>query len=606
MVVSIKNSRYQIDAFEGIECTHGGNIKLTGSVHEIPFRIPRWVIFSLVGAGLFSSAMNLLALVGPLFMLEVYDRVIPSQSLPTLVSLVLIVGCIWAASGLLDIIRGRILVRSAAVLDTVLATRVVAAVAGSPLKTDATGDVLGPVHDMDQIRSFLAGPGPAALLDLPWVPLYLAVCFFLHPTIGALTLAAIVILICLTLATDLFTRSRTSEAAGAITRRNRLMEGTNRNAEAVAAMGMVPRIEERWHETHASFTDLQCRTTDISGSFAGVSRTIRHIVQSGSLALGAYLVIVGEMTAGMIVAASIIVARALQPIEQAIGNWRSMLAARHAWHRLRDVLSLFPEALPRTSLPLPTQFLAVEGIFVSPPGQSRPVVQNVSFRAQAGTVVGIVGSSAAGKSSLVRAIVGIWSPSRGHVRLDGASLDQWTVEQRGKLFGYMPQSSDLLSGTIAENIARLDRQADHTAIVAAAKAAGAHEMIVSFPNGYETMVGDNGANLSAGQRQRISLARALFDDPFLLVLDEPNSNLDADGDRALADAIAAVRARGGIVIIVAHRNSILSQLDYLLVMERGLATAYGPRDAVLQSLQSQKTKSHRAAPALTVIGGEGV
>lgn len=553
---------------------------------------------------LFSSVINLLGFTGPLFMLEVYDRVIPSGSLPTLVALVALAAGLYAFSGVLDVVRSRVLARMAGIIDVRLSRRVVPVIAGASLKIRTTGDVLRPVQEMDQIRIFLGGPGPVALLDLPWMPVYLAVCFFLHPLIGCLAVGAMFFLIALTIATDLFTRTSTQNAAAAISSRNLLGEAAHRNAEAIAAMAMLEGVESRWTDAHSELTGLQRRAGDITVMFAGASKTLRQAIQSGSLALGAYLVIQGDMTGGMIIAASIIVARALQPIEQLIANWRNMVGARQAWQRLQQLYKHFPETTERTELPAPANSLAVEAVFAAPPGERhRMTVQNVSFRVQSGTVVGIIGPSASGKSSLVRAITGVWSLTRGRVSLDGASLDQRTAHERGRHIGYMPQSSDLFPGTIADNIGRLNRTADDEAVVSAARAAGAHDMIVALVDGYETQVGDCGVNLSAGQRQRIALARALYGNPFLVVLDEPNSNLDVDGDKALSEAIGAVKRRGGIVIVVAHRNSVLSQLDLLLVMENGAVKAFGPRDEVLQEIQQYRRRpSH--SPNLTVIEGE--
>jgi len=562
---------------------------------------------TLTGVALFSCIINLLGFTGPLFMLEVYDRVIPSGSVPTLVALLFLAAGFYAFSGILDAVRGRVLSRTAGIFDMSLSKRVVSVLAGASLRTRVGGDVLKPVQEMDQIRYFLSGAGPAALFDLPWIPVYLVVCFFLHPLLGWLAAGAMLILIALTFATDILTRSRTREAAAAAARRNRLGEAAHRNAEAIAAMGMLGQVETRWMDAHRGLADLQRRTGDVTGMFASASKTLRHAVQSGSLALGAYLVLQGDMTGGMIIAASIIVARALQPVEQVIGNWRNMVAARQAWQRLQELLKLFPEPADRTALPAPAKSLAVEAVFAAPPGErQRMTVQNVSFRVPAGVVVGVIGPSASGKSSLVRAITGVWPLARGKVSLDGANIDQWVDDERGKHIGYMPQSSDLFPGTIAENISRLSGEADDLAVTAAAEAAGVHEMIVGLPDGYETQVGERGLNLSAGQRQRIALARALFGAPFLVVLDEPNSNLDADGDRALAEAIAAVKRRDGIVIVVAHRNSVLAQLDLLLVMEDGVAKAFGPRDEVIKAMRQQKPRHSRSMPTpnLKVIEGE--
>ncbi|MEK1901497.1 MAG: type I secretion system permease/ATPase [Rhizobium sp.] len=563
--------------------------------------------FAVVGAFMFSSIINALAFTAPLFMIEVYDRVIPSQSLPTLIALLILAAGLYAFSGVLDVLRSRVLMRLGAMLDQALSRRVISVIAGASLRTKANGDVLKPAQDLDQIRGFLSGSGPSALFDLPWMPVYLAVCFFLHPLIGWLTAAAMALLVAMTIATDALTRARTREAADAMAVRNRFGEASHRNAEAIAAMGMLESVRTRFAAMHSAATLLQRRTGDVAGLFTGLSKAIRQAVQSGSLALGAYLVIEGDLTGGMIIASSVIVTRALQPVEQVIANWRNMVGARQAWQRLQDMFAFFPEMADRTALPAPTRSLVVDAAFVAPPGErQRMTVQNVSFQARAGTVVGVIGPSASGKSSLVRAITAVWPLAKGKVALDGAALDQWSSRERGRHIGYMPQTSDLFPGTIADNIARLVPDADDVAVISAARAAGVHDMIVALPDGYETQVGEGGRNLSAGQRQRVALARALYGDPFLVVLDEPNSNLDGEGERALAEAIAAIRARGGIVVVVAHRNSVLSQIDFLLVMENGAAKIFGPRDQVLKSLQEQRPRAPRAASLanLTVIEGE--
>ncbi|MBB4953990.1 PrtD family type I secretion system ABC transporter [Agrobacterium vitis] len=562
---------------------------------------------ALAGAVLFSGVVNILALAGPLFMLEVYDRVIPTKNIPTLVALLVLMVGLYAFSGVLDIVRGRVMSRIAGIFDGQISRRVLAVIAGSPLRVKMQGDVLKPAQEADQIRAFTSGPGPIALFDLPWIPVYLVICFFLHPLIGWLATASMVLLVASTLVADLLTRRRTKQMSEALSRRNRFGEAVHRNAEAVASMGLLPQVLERWTMAHDQAAELQRKTGDISNLFFGLSKIVRQMVQSGTLALGAWLVISGDLTGGGIIAASTIIARALQPIEQMIGNWRNMVGAYQAWGRLQAVFKLFPEVQARTQLPPPSRSLLVEGAFVAPPGErQRMTVQNVSFRASAGSVIGIIGPSASGKSSLVRALTGVWPLARGRVCLDGAALDHWPVEERGRHIGYMPQSSDLFPGTIAENIARLDSQAPHADIIAAAQAAGVHEMIVALPDGYETQVGDGGVNLSSGQRQRVALARALYGNPFLVVLDEPNSNLDTDGDKALSNAIAGVKARGGIVIVVAHRNSIVAQLDFLLVMENTTVKAFGPRDGVLKSMQQPMVRPPRAGPPpmLTVVDGE--
>lgn len=567
---------------------------------------------ALIGTAIISLVLNVLGLTGPFFMLQVYDRVIPSRSVPTLIALSVFALLLFVFSGLLDVLRTRILARFAGIVDANLTDRVFAVIAGGPLKLKLGGDILKPAQDLDQIRLFLAGPGPVTFFDLPWLPVYLVACFFLHPAIGWLATGTLVLLLLLNFAASWQTRKPTLEQSAQLSSRNAVGEDASRNAEILVALGMHSRAAARWNETADAASEAQRRTGDIAGLYSGLSKTIRQVVQSASLGLGAYLVVEGSLSGGAIIAGSIIVARALAPVEQLVANWRGLLSAQQAWKRLYRAFAAFPAEEARTALPAPSRSLSVEGVYVGPPGGAQRItVQNASFRLEAGTVLGIIGPSASGKSSLVRALTGAWPVLRGKVCLDGASLDQWSAEARSRHVGYMPQQSDFFTGTIAENIARLDRDADHAAIVAAAKAAGAHDMIVGLPDGYETRLGAGGETLSAGQRQRVALARALYGDPFLVVLDEPNSNLDAEGEQALAAALRGVKARGGIAVVVAHRDSVLAVLDRLLIMDQGAVKAFGPRDEILKALaqarQAPPTPQRPPATprALTVIENEG-
>jgi ATP-binding cassette subfamily C protein PrsD len=553
-------------------------------------------------AAVFSGAANLLGLTGPIFMLEIYDRVIPSRSIPTLIALFALAAGLYAFWGFFDVLRFRVMARVASGVDASLSARVFGIIAGAPLKGQVEGDALRPARDLDQVRGFLTSQGPSALFDLPWTPLYAAVCFLLHPLVGWLVVAGTVTLAGLTVVTDIRTRRLLKEANVAQAARNRFGEAANRDAEAFAAMGLTSRASVRWGQAHREYTRLQRVAGDIGGTLSGVSKAFRYLLQSAALGLGAYLVINDDMSAGMIVAGSIIAARALAPAEHVIGNWRGMLAARDAWKRLNELMAHFPVEGGRTAIPPPSRSLAVEGAYIAPPSDPRRLtVQNATFTLKAGSVLGVLGPSGSGKSSLIRGIVGIWRPIRGAVRLDNATLDQWTPDERGRFVGYMPQAVELFPGTIAENISRLDPFADDDKIVAAARAAGVHDMIVQLPDGYEARVSERGLGLSAGQRQRIALARALYGDPFLVVLDEPNSNLDTEGERALTQAIKAVRSRGGIVIVVAHRTGILASLDFVLAMDAGMVRSFGPRDAILK--QGQRGP---VVPPLKVIEGEAV
>jgi ATP-binding cassette, subfamily C, type I secretion system permease/ATPase len=536
------------------------------------------------GIAIMSGVLNVLGLTGSFFMLEVYDRVLPSRSVPTLIGLMVIAAILYACHGLLDLIRGRILVRIGGAIDEALSGRVYDLVARLPLRGRNASNGLQPIQDLDQVRSFLSGAGPAALFDLPWMPVYLAICFLFHFSLGIATTLASLILIAMTLATEILSRHPVRLAATLGLERNMLAEATRRNAEVLHAMGMAGRIGAVWGETNTKFMDANQRTADVGGGLASVSRALRLLVQSLVLAIGAYLVIEQKASAGIIIAASIISARALSPVEQAIGQWRAFVAARQSWRRLNDLLVALPPESLSMQLPAPASELLVENVSVVPPRGRNTVVQGISFRLQAGHGLGIIGPSGSGKSSLVRTLVGAWLPIRGTIRLDGAALEQWSSEKLGRHVGYLPQDVELFAGTVAQNISRFDPQSDPTAIIAAAKAAGVHELILRLRDGYETQIGEGGAALSAGQRQRIGLARALYGDPFLVVLDEPNSNLDMEGDEALGQAVLSVRNRGGILVIVAHRASALAAVDLVLVMSEGRAQALGPRDEIMSKL----------------------
>ncbi|MEP7030384.1 MAG: type I secretion system permease/ATPase [Pseudolabrys sp.] len=531
--------------------------------------------------GLISGMSNILMLTGSFFMLEIYDRVLPSRSVQTLVGLVVLAAGLFMMLGLLDLIRGRILVRIGGALDEMLSGRVYDTIVRLPLKLGNRSDGLQPLRDLDSVRSFLSGNGPIALFDLPWLPIYLAICFLFHPYIGFAALAGAIILGVLTYLTETMTREPTMAATGFAITRNNLADASRRNAEALTAMGMSGRFSAFWNEANRKYMASQQRASDVAGGFGAISKVLRMMVQSGVLAVGAYLVINQQATGGIIIAGSILSARALAPVDLAISNWRGFISARQGWHRLTKLLALLPQTAAPLQLPAPINNLTVENVSVVPPGSDKVVVQDVSMILQAGGGLGIIGPSGSGKSSLSRMLVGVWQPARGRVRLDGATLDQWTPDTLGRHIGYLPQDVELLAGTVAQNIARFEPMKDSQVLIAAAKAAGVHDLIVGLPAGYDTPVGERGAALSAGQAQRVALARALYRDPFLVVLDEPNSNLDAEGDEALSRAILGVRARGGIVIVVAHRPTAIASVDLLLMMNQGRAQAFGPKDEVL-------------------------
>ena len=441
-----------------------------------------------------------------------------------------------------------------------------------------------PLRDVDTIRTFLAGGGPIAFLDLPWMPLYLAFVMLLHPLLGATCLAGMVVLVLLTCLTEWLSKDVASATSQADAKRRAIADANARNAEALHAMGFASRAISRFEVANQRFLALQTSASDVIATLSGISKVLRLILQSGILGIGAYLTVKGEVTAGAIIAASIASSRALAPVEQVIGQWRSFLAARQSYNRLGTALETLPPMNTSLTLPPPFQTLKLNNVTVCVPGTQRPVLVNASFELRGGQALAVIGSSAAGKSTLARAITGVWPLLRGSIRLDGAELGQWAPGTLGQHIGYLPQDVTLFEGSIADNICRLEEERDSTAIMAAATAAGIHDMILHLPDGYETNVGPDGSALSAGQRQRVALARALFRDPFLVVLDEPNSNLDSDGENALTCAIHTVRDRGGLVIVIAHRPSALAAVDLVAVVDGGQLTAFGPKDDVLKKV----------------------
>lgn len=548
-----------------------------------------------IGVGVASALVNLLYLTGSFFMLEVYDRILPSRSIPSLIALSLLALLLYAFQGAFELIRGRMLVRIAGALDESLNGRIYRAIVKAPLKLRMQGDGLQALRDFDQVRSFLSGVGPAALFDLPWLPFYIAICFLFHPVIGLIAIIGGLMLTLLTYLTNRGTQAPAKKASEAGGLRNVFAQASQRNAEVVHAMGMSARLTALWERRNTEFRDENRRTSDIGNGYGALSKVFRMALQSGVLAAGAVLVIRGEASPGIIIAGSILTARALAPVELAIGNWRGLVAARQSWQRLKELLKALPEADAPLQLPDPHERLTVEGLASGPPAAQRLVVSDVNFTVRAGGAVGVIGPSASGKSSLARAILGIWPAYRGSVRLDGAALDQWDSDALGKHVGYLPQDVELFAGTIAQNICRFAEDATSEAIVAAAKAARVNDLILRLPNGYDTEIGDGGMTLSAGQRQRVALARALYGDPFLVVLDEPNSNLDAEGEQALSEAIMSVRSRGGIVIVVAHRPSALASVDLVLMMNEGRMQAFGPKEQVLgQVLRPQQVERQNA------------
>lgn len=557
-----------------------------------------------IGVGLISGVVNVLYLTGSLFMLEVYDRVLPSRSIPTLVGLAVLAGGAYVMQGLLDLVRSRILARVGTAIDESLSGRVFDSIIRLPLMRGGGDEGLQPLRDLDNIRGFLSSAGPSALFDLPWLPFYLAICFAFHPLIGLTALVGAIVLVALTILTEFLTRAPTREALALAMQRNDFASAGRRNAEVLTAMGMSGRMAAQWSTANQNYLHQNLRASDVAVGLGTIAKVLRMMLQSAVLGVGAYLVVYQEATAGIIIAGSILSARALSPVDLAIAHWKSFVASRQSWGRLNKLLAAMPAQAEMTALPRPSRSLSVESVSLVPPGDQKIVLTDVAFALQAGDGLGVIGPSGSGKSCLSRVLVGVWTPVRGKVRLDAAALDQWSVESRGGFIGYLPQDVELFGGSIAQNISRFDPDATADDIVKAARQAGVHELILKMRDGYDTQIGEQGHVLSAGQAQRIALARALYGDPFLIVLDEPNSNLDTEGDSALTQAIRGARARGAIVIVVAHRPVAIEGVDKLLVLNEGRVQDLGAKEDILRKI-TRPPAPRPASPPIKIVAEGG-
>lgn len=554
----------------------------------------------MVGIAVFSGVVNLLMLSGSLYMLQVYDRVIPSRSVATLVGLSLMVLIAYLMQGYFDALRSRMLCRVATLFDAGLQEHIHNALATLPLRGAKPVLMQQPLRDLDQIRVFMSGMGPTAFLDMPWIPIFLIALFLFHPLIGFTALAGTIAIVAMTLLSERLSRGAAKAAMDLSAQRQVLADATQRNAEVIRALGMLDRFTARWSRANERYLQENIRASDVSANLGSGARVLRYVLQSGMLGLGAWLVVVDKASGGVMIASSIMMGRALAPVEVALSTWKQLVAARQGVRRLRDICkATVPPAAPPVELPRPSRELSVQNLSVTAPGMERPIVTNVSFALTAGMGLALLGASASGKTSLSKALVGIWPALSGVVRLDGGALDQWRSSDLGRYVGYLPQDVALFDGTVAENICRFDESATSEAILKAARIAGVHDIILRLPDGYATRVGSGGMSLSAGQRQRVGLARAVFGDPFLIVLDEPNANLDTEGEQALTRAIQAMRAAGSIVIVISHRPSALAALDMALVLYDGKAIAFGRRDEVFArvSAAGQQVAAQRAAAA---------
>ena len=535
-----------------------------------------------LAAGLFSLFINVLLLVSPLFMMQVYDRVLGSRNETTLVMLCVVAATMLVVMGLLEVVRSRVLVRAGLRLDAILNRRVFAAVFTRSLRVPG-GVPAQSLRDLDSVRDFVGGAGVMVLCDAPWAPLFIGLAFLLHPLLGWVSLAGALFTLSLAFANEQFTRKPLRTAGMINLASSAFAETSLRNAEVIEAMGMMPGIARRWLLRRQHMLTLMTLAGDRGGLLLALSKLVRMLLQSGILAVGAWLCIHDQLSAGSIMAASVIMGRALAPVEMAVGQWRNFINARTAWARLKDLLSSVPARVDSMALPAPRGALSVESVVAVPPGGKVPSLKGITFSIEPGEVLGVVGPSAAGKSTLARILVGVWPAVNGCVRLDGAEVATWNREALGPHIGYLPQDVELFDGTVAENISRF-QTIDATAVVEAAQNAGVHEMILRLPGGYDTRIGEGGRSLSGGQRQRLGLARALYHNPTLLVLDEPNSNLDTAGDQALIDAVAYARARRATVVVISHRLSILSAVDNILVLNNGMVELFGARDEVMARL----------------------
>lgn len=532
---------------------------------------------------LFSFFVNLLVLTGPLFMLQIYDRVLASRSEATLVALTGLVVGLYLVMGILDHVRSRVAARVGARFQARFDKRVFNAVLDRTALHARGVNTMTGMRDLDSIQKVLSSPAVFTVFDIPWTPFFLFVIFTFHPLMGVLGIVGGLILVILTWLNQNGTKEDQEKAMLAGRHSDELTQNLQKESETVRALGMRRSVAERWQLLRDRALEANIRYSDSNGFYAISSKTFRVFLQSAILALGAWLVLQNEISPGAMIASSIIIGRALAPIEGAIGQWSLVQRAMQGWRDLAKLLERVPEEDSRTGLPKPRAIIEANQVTVVPPGEKVATVRMLSFELHPGQALGVIGQSASGKSTLARVLTGIWPPAGGNVRLDGASIEQYGTDGLADHVGYLPQDVVLFEGTIAENIARMELEPDSARVVEAAKKAGAHDMILRLPDGYDTRLPATGQRLSGGQKQRIGLARALFGEPVLLVLDEPNSNLDAEGSMALNLAIREFKANGGAVVIMAHRPAAIEECDLILIMENGQRLAFGPRDDVLRA-----------------------
>ncbi len=566
---------------------------------DVLFRLRR----SFFALAAFSGVINVMMLTPAIYMLQVYDRALVSRNVTTLTMLTLLVIGLFMLMSALEMVRTRVLIRVGNFLDMDLNRRIFSAAFERNLSR-AGGNPAQALQDLAQVRQFLTGNGLFAFFDAPWTPIYLLVCYLIHPLLGLVTLIGSLILVGLAYLTEKATQKPLAEANQAAMSSASYANNNLRNAEVIEAMGMLPAIGKRWYQGHLRILQMQTLASDRAAMISSTGRFVRITLQSVILGAGALLAIEGKITPGMMIACSILTGRALAPVEQAIAAWKQLLGCRSAWGRLNDLLHDYPQRPPSMSLQRPMGMLAVENVIAGAPGTSNNIVRGVSFSLVPGESLGIIGPSASGKSTLARLLVGVWPTQAGKVRLDGADIFTWNKAELGPWLGYLPQDVELFEGTIAENIARFT-EVDSEAVIRAARSSGVHDMILRFPQGYDTRLAADGSPLSGGQKQRIALARALYGEPNLVVLDEPNANLDDVGEKALVDALAELKARGATVILISHRPNVLCAVDKVLMLRDGAVHMLGSRDEVFAALRKASViPAATAAPLASVKARE--
>ncbi|PHR59997.1 MAG: type I secretion system permease/ATPase [Robiginitomaculum sp.] len=567
-----------------------GQTSEEGALHSVVGKALMTSKSAFWGIGIFSAFINLLMLTGPLYMLQVYDRVLASSSMSTLVGISVLMGMMYIFMGYFDLIRSRILVRIGDKLEKDLGARTFSIWLKQGLYGRA-GQRHRPLQDLGTLRQFFSGAAPTTFFDIPWAPIYIGVMFIFHPMLGWAGIVGAIVIFFLAFLNEKRSRKPMQDANILKAQAQIFAQSSHRNADVITAMGMGKHMQTRWQDFSQRAAQETVKGGDIAGGLTATSKAFRMFVQSAILGLGAALAVKQVITPGTMIAGSIVMGRALAPIQMVVGQWRGFIATRQAFHRLNKFYEIIPEDTDSMQLPEPTGHLSIENIIAAPPGSQIPALTGLNFTLEPGQGLGVIGPSASGKSTLARLLVGIWLPQKGSVRLDGASYDQWNRDILGPYIGYLPQEVELFDGSIGENIARFDPQARAEDVVVAAKRAAVHDMILRMPDGYDTKIGEGGAVLSGGQIQRVALARAVFGDPVLVVMDEPNANLDADGDAALSAAITDLRRRQKTVVVMAHRPSAIASVDTLLVLKEGQQIAFGAKDEVLVEIAKANAKT---------------